>query len=180
MITFILGKPDSGKSSLAEQLVCQRADACAYPVHKIYLATMIPYGKEGQERVAKHKKARDGKGFYTIECPSELSKVRAQLKKNAPCICLLECMSNLVGNEMQKKKDATDEELLSYIMNCLSDLAAACEDLFIVGNEFPLTDEGYDEETIRYVTLIHRVNECLIAFCDKIYRYENEQWRKLP
>ncbi|MBQ5484106.1 MAG: hypothetical protein IIT72_01270, partial [Lachnospiraceae bacterium] len=51
MITLILGEPDSGKSALAEKLVCKMASSLPDSCQKIYLATMIPYGKEGDDTI---------------------------------------------------------------------------------------------------------------------------------
>ena len=179
MITLILGEPDSGKSALAEKLVCKMASSLPDSCQKIYLATMILYGKEGEKRVQKHRRQREGKGFSTIECPGDLPQVKDEIQQHSPCICLLECMSNLVGNELQAHKEEGDDTILSIMMEELSLLSCSCTHLCIVSNEFPLMEEGYDEETIRYVQLVHRINEKLMNFCDKIYHYENGQWKEL-
>ena len=63
MICMILGTPDSGKSKRAEDLTLKLSGNDK----KYYIATMIPFGKEGEERVKKHRNMRAGKGFETIE-----------------------------------------------------------------------------------------------------------------
>ena len=52
MICMVLGTPDSGKSKRAEDITCKLSgDGKRY-----YIATMIPFGKEGQEHPKGHLK----------------------------------------------------------------------------------------------------------------------------
>ena len=62
MVALIIGGSGSGKSEFAENMALNLSKQ-----NLIYLATMIPYGREGTERVEKHKKMRRNKGFKTIE-----------------------------------------------------------------------------------------------------------------
>lgn len=59
MTTLIIGYPDSGKSAMAERMVTEMSE----PGERVYLATMIPFGQEGRDRIARHRKLREGKGF---------------------------------------------------------------------------------------------------------------------
>ena len=83
--------------------------------------------------------------------------------------CLLECMSNLVGNEMHlpSNKDLSDEELVSYIVESVKGLANLADSTVIVANEYEV-QESYDEETIRYIKLTHEVNEKLRIIADRV------------
>ena len=56
MIILVIGTPNSGKSEYAENLLLELAGANP----KLYMATMIPYGREGEERVKKHRALRAG------------------------------------------------------------------------------------------------------------------------
>lgn len=69
---------------------------------RIYIATMYPFDEESRKRVQRHRKMRQGKGFETVECYTGLDKIR--LPEN--CTVLLECMSNLVANEMFQEEGA--------------------------------------------------------------------------
>ena len=62
----MLGGSACGKSGWAEDLACRLGGPL------IYLATMEPWGQEGAERIARHRKARVGKGFSTLEQPRHL------------------------------------------------------------------------------------------------------------
>ena len=66
MLSLIIGGSASGKSEYAERLVC------SLPGKRIYTATMEPFSEEGRERIARHRKLREGKGFVTVEVPRNL------------------------------------------------------------------------------------------------------------
>ena len=169
MICMILGTPGSGKSKRAEDLTLKLSqDGKRY-----YIATMIPFGKEGKERVERHRKMREGKGFETIECPVRVHEVLQKIDESKNATCLLECMSNLVGNELHepsaKNEEKSAEQVSEYIIDSVMELAGAVKNLVIVSNSFPLNDEGYDEDTKRYVETVDRVNKLLRQRVDEFY-----------
>lgn len=94
MVYLIIGGSGSGKSAYAEQLM----ERFTGVTEKYYLATMQIFDEEGEKRKEKHRAARQGKGFLTIEQPRDIKKVVEQIKPGSAV--LLECMSNLVANEM--------------------------------------------------------------------------------
>ena len=173
MITLIIGTPNSGKSALAEKIAVESFTEGK----KYYIATMIPYGKEGQERIKKHQSMRQGKGFETLEWPSDFAK-RKEDVDFVGCTVLIECMSNLIGNEMHEVKNAK----LSKLMLCnqiVEEVNSICEEAFntiIVTNEFPEDDDGYDEDTRDYVRLVSMVNTNLRSFADTVYIYTDGEW----
>ncbi len=98
MMYLIIGGSGSGKSAYAEELLFSLPDAGK----KYYIATMQVCDEESERRVKKHRKQREGKRFYTIEQPVHVSGALTQMdagKKSA----MLECVSNLVANEMFAK-----------------------------------------------------------------------------
>lgn len=78
MIHLITGGSASGKSAYAE------AQAVAAGKMRYYIATMRPYGTEGEKRVAKHRAMRAGKGFFTIECYTDLESVSLEKAGDDP------------------------------------------------------------------------------------------------
>ena len=79
---------------------------------------MIPFGKETEEKIARHRKLRAGKGFETIECYTDLKKAAEILQTKETGSVLLECMSNLVANEMYDPSGAgenAEESILAGI-----------------------------------------------------------------
>ena len=62
MLLFISGGVRSGKSTLGEKFANELASG-----NKIYLATSKAYDEEMKQRIYKHQKDRENKGFFTIE-----------------------------------------------------------------------------------------------------------------
>ena len=90
MTTLIIGGARSGKSAYAESLLA------ALPPPRWYVATMQPWDEECRARIAKHRRARAGKGFETLECSRALAALRLPRRGSA----LLECLGNLAANEL--------------------------------------------------------------------------------
>jgi len=181
MVILVIGTNNSGKSILAEDLIVNMsADR-----RKYYIATMIPFGEAGMERIAKHRSMREGKGFDTLEWPTDIDKQLDRLTEEEllgfwGSEALLECISNLVGNEMHSPQNAnlTDEQLVNRIVDEVRVLIEAVMDLVIVTNVFPSEDEGYDEDTRRYVLLTDMVNAELIKLAHTVYELKDGVWVK--
>lgn len=178
MITLIIGTPDSGKSALAEDLA--KDSECK---NRIYLATMKVCDDEGLRRVSRHRKAREGKGFVTLEIPYGIGSALAQIKDPADSLVLLECVSNLVGNEMHDdpetsllcQPDTMDKEaFVSHVIADIRTLAAGVKDMIIVTNEYE-ADESYDDETRLYIELCNRMNSELIKIADEVKDIRTKQ-----
>ncbi len=166
MKVLIIGYPDSGKSELAERMV---TDISA-PGERIYLATMIPYGAEGAARVEKHRKMREGKGFTTIEAPFDIADAIEKADKPDNSTVLLECLSNLVANELFERH-ASPDELTSRLSDDVVRLADKVRDLIIVSNHFDITAD-FDDETANYAQALDKLNDALADICDKVIRIE--------
>ena len=91
MIHLVTGGSGSGKSVYAEQCILDFGGT-----RRVYIATMQPFGAEGQARIARHRKMRAAKKFSTIECYTNLKEVELEPGSDV----LLECMSNLTANEI--------------------------------------------------------------------------------
>ena len=172
MIEFVLGYPDSGKSERAENDALKLADGAK----TYYVATMVPYGEQGAKRVEKHREARRGKGFVTVERPFDLPGLAETLRDLADATCLIECVSNLVGNEERRPgRDATPPDLLArQIADSILAFADLCANAVIVGNAFPGDAPGYDPETRRYVALNNAVNDLLKTRVDRVLEIKKE------
>ena len=172
MVVLIIGIPDSGKSKMAEEWAVRLSNGG----RKYYIATMIPFGEEGQKRIEKHRKMRQGKGFETIECPENLGESILSTEGIYGSTCLLECMSNLVGNEMHGDRPLEGDELTDHIMRDVNKLCERAENVVIVSNSFPLEGDGYDEDTRNYVGALMVVNEELKKISDEVYIFEDGAW----
>lgn len=153
MITFIIGPNDSGKSSYAESLIEQGTN------RRYYIATMIPYGSEGEARVKKHIKMREHLNMITIEDPYFM---RADEIEDSSDV-LLEDLSNLIANRM------FGDGNVDLIIDELKALAKRVSNLIIVSIG-GIMAEGYDEETIRYIKALNSINHSIETIANKTVR----------
>lgn len=166
---LIIGYPDSGKSALAEKMVTEMSD----PDHRIYIATMIPYGSEGRARIEKHRRMRAGKGFITIEAPYDIGDAlktvgEARNFNIDDMTVLLECVSNLAANELFERH-ADPDEMIERICEDVRRIAEKARNLIIVSNHFEI-EESFDDETRRYADALDRLNEKLSLLADNTIR----------
>ena len=154
MVVFgITGGSGSGKSEFAENIAMKLGGKM------LYVATMKPYDDECLKRIERHRKMRDGKGFRTVECYTDLSEIT----ESADTI-LLECMSNLTANMMfSDNNDNTFEKIIGGILNLKS------ENIVIVTNEISSDGIEYGGDTKMYISLLGRINSVLSKRADKVY-----------
>jgi adenosylcobinamide kinase/adenosylcobinamide-phosphate guanylyltransferase len=147
-----MGKNGSGKSAFAEELAVKLGE------NRYYIATMRPYGAEGASRVQKHIARRAGMGFTTLEAP--LSVGDARIPSDAAA--LLEDVSNLLSNAMFEQ-GASETAVLADIKTLCR--RAGCV-IAVTISEF---DDGCcDEETLRYIGALERLNNRLAALADAV------------
>ena len=163
-IALITGGSGSGKSAFAENLVLKQPAENRY-----YLATMQVYGSEGRERVMRHRQLRHGKGFETLEYPTDVADCIGKIHQPTAAVVLLECMSNLVANEMFTETGTIQQELvIQKITRHLWKLFdAACHVIVVTNNVF---EDGmiYDDSTMEYIEALGRINERLAAEADEV------------
>ena len=173
MIALVIGTPDSGKSAFAEELALRTGDEVLY-----YLATMKVIDAAGTARVKKHRQQREGKGFVTIERCCDLPGLVGKMQDLSKAAVLLECVSNLVGNEMYDVLERArlcgqgakfQEQFADEVFRDIQILGSRARDLILVTNEYEEDGMGYDEETRLYVRLLGLVNARLAAYADRIY-----------
>ena len=154
MVTLIIGGAASGKSEYAERHVMSR------PGQRIYLATMQPFDQECRTRIEKHRTMRRDKQFETVECYTNLPAVRVPEESNV----LLECMSNLVANELYTPKGKGADAALEGVA-CLM---KQCGELTIVTNEVFSGGMDYEGDTLFYLRELARVNRVLAGWADRV------------
>jgi len=165
---LIVGYPDSGKSAAAEEMALQISG----PGERIYLATMIPYGDEGEERIRRHREMRSGKGFNTIEAPFDIAGALDGTEDAENKTVLLECLSNLVANELFERHTdpgETSAKLTSDVM----ELSEKVKDLIVVSNHFEPKGD-YDPDTSMYIQTMDVINGMLSEKADKTIYIEKQ------
>lgn len=149
MLTLITGGSGSGKSEFAEDL------SVSYKSNNlIYIATMFLYDNESLKKVERHKRMRDHKNFKTIECFKNLKSLF--ISNNSTV--LIDCMSNLVANEMYLEGGAKDKTVQEVIRG-IESINNQAENLVIVTNEVFSDGIVYDDDTTRYIRNLGEINK---------------------
>lgn len=159
MLILVTGGAASGKSAHAERLLCEKAS------RRLYLATMQPFGKAAEMRIARHRALRKGKGFDTIERPLDLAGL--QLDKPYEGI-LLEDLGNLLANELFAPQGAGDAASGSIVAG-IERLQECCETLVVVTNAVFSDGLPYPPETLRYIELLGQLNQALAQRAQAVY-----------
>ena len=154
MMILVTGGSGSGKSAYAESRICEwnRQD----PKPLFYIATMYPYGEETEKKIERHRMLRKGKGFETLEWYTGF-KLHLEEGSLQGSDVLLECMSNLVANEMYDPSGAGENAEESILVG-IHKLQKVSDDLVVVTNEVfsdSMTDNPEMEE---YLKLLGKLN----------------------
>lgn len=160
---LITGGSGSGKSAYAEQEIIryskmqyrEYAGDGIFPF--LYVATMMPRGREAAERIRRHQEQRMDAGFLTLERYTDLAGLI--VPDNAGI--LLECVSNLTANELYERNrdfDGAYEAVISGVRMLLK----KTEHLIVVTNEVYSDINGYSRETEEYRRLLGKIN-CRLA-----------------
>jgi adenosylcobinamide kinase/adenosylcobinamide-phosphate guanylyltransferase len=182
----VMGGSGSGKSAFAENLILEKAAEGQDPALLYYIATMQVWDDEDRDRVEKHRKLRAGKGFTTIECPRDIGCVPERMPEVEKGAVLLECLTNLVANEMfgegvsdekgidparMSVGEGIDPEnvITEKILADIQALEAGCRSLVVVtGNVF--ADGGnYSPETLAYMRVLGCIHQALVQQAEEVW-----------
>ena len=169
----VTGGSGSGKSAYAEQKICglQQGTGRLY-----YIATMYPYGSETERKIERHRWMRGGKGFRTLEWYTGLSECiekefsgQEGAERLSESSILLECMSNLVANEMFSGADIVSEDVVvGHILQGIKNLSTKVDELVIVSNNVFEDGISYDATTQAYIRALGRINTGVAALADTV------------
>ena len=145
------------------------------------------YDAEGERKVERHRMLRAGKGFTTVESPRNVGQVvfptfwkektvckdcqepKPIQKKQEQRTALLECMSNLVANEMFSTDGMREEDaVVTKVVQDMELLATKLDHLVIVTNNVFEDGIPYDEGTMAYLRALGRINTVLAKRADRV------------
>lgn len=158
---LISGGSGSGKSEYAESRAVRLHRE--YGGALVYAATMMVRDEESRRRVERHRRMREGKGFVTKEIPFHIGG----LSVNSGDTVLIECLSNLLANEMYETAGSGDlccDEIASGIRL----LTEKGVHLVVVTNEVFSDGIRYDDSTMLYIRRLGKVNSALAAIADEV------------
>lgn len=160
MFCIISGASASGKSEYAEETAIRLSQRSGSR-RLVYIATMLPFGEEAVIRIRRHRLMRNDKGFETVECPLNLKGLTLPPNTTA----LLECMSNLVANEMFEEEGA-GRDTVPFIMEGIEKIRHLCDNLVIVTNDVFSDGIDYDGDTVKYIKNLGNINVQMASLAD--------------
>ena len=165
-IIFITGGARSGKSDYAQQ----QAEAMSGP--RCFVATCPVHDHEMAERIEKHRKARQGSGWHTIEEPYELEKVFSG--ESGYKTYLVDCLTLWVANiyERASLKGVTIDE--ENIEDLVREFIAAIREkkdstVLLVTNEVGMGIVPENAIARKYRDLVGRCNRICAQLADTAF-----------
>lgn len=170
MLVLVTGGSCSGKSGFAEKLLAETG----VNTKKYYIATMDAADEESKVRVARHRAQRAGKGFVTIEQAQDvhlaIEEMRMERNTLGRTAALLECMSNLVANEMFGTGEMLSMQTVVEKVCCdILQLEKMLDTLVIVTNNVFEDGVRYDEGTERYLRTLGCINARMAERAEQVY-----------
>lgn len=177
MMELVTGGSGSGKSAYAEETLCRLYPFSAgvddkekrgmADVHRYYIATMLPWDKETEKKIERHRAMRSGRRFQTLEWYTDLEG-KLKSKKSPPmenADVLLECVSNLTANEMyeEKKRDAA-----GVVLRGIVSLKERCRNLIVVTNDVFSESLEASSEMQLYKKTLGKINCALADTADRV------------
>lgn len=158
MLILLTGGSGCGKSYFAESL-CLR-----FPGPRYYLAAMQPYGDGSEQKIARHRAMRAGKGFETFERYTDLAGLTLPARGTA----LLECICNLTANEMFSPSGALRAPI-EAVLSGVEAIERQCDQLIVVTNDVGSDSGQYDPATRAYIRALGQINARLSSRADHVY-----------
>lgn len=158
-IVLVTGGCRSGKSAYAERL------AETLPPSRLYVATAPVSDAEMQRRIDDHRRARQGRGWETIEEQTDLAGVFASNGHHN--VLLVDCVTLWVNNLMycaDREGRQVNEADVAEQCGRVLDAAETCRGTIIfVSNEVGLGVVPENAAARRYRDLVGRANQLLAA-----------------
>ncbi len=164
MKALITGGAKSGKSAFAENMAVSLCDGGKL----YYLATLIPTDAEDNERIKKHLIKRDGKGFITVECGTDLTVMPNDVDKESTF--LLDSTTSLLQNALFPKENNYELDI-ARAEKCkrdLLDFICSVKNIVIVGDNIHSDSNLYSESTETFRHLLAEIHNSLAAECDVV------------
>ena len=163
-LVFISGGARSGKSEHARRL------SESLPGRRAFIATCPAVDDEMRERIRKHRVARSGSGWHTIEETSDLSGAVRSAEQYE--VLLIDCLTLWVSNLMQQAHEQSDEMTEETMAHCCGDLIDACKErsgtVVMVTNEVGMGIVPDNAVARRFRDLAGRCNQLIAAAADEV------------
>lgn len=163
MIVFVSGGAKNGKSGFAQDLAVQLANGGK----RYYVATMIPVDFEDRERIRKHVADREGLGFETIECGSDVLSCLNYDKNGS---FLLDSVTALLQNVMfpRERNYEMDVDAAETCAQDVITFAKSVANAVIVSDYIYSDAQRYDESTECYRKSLAKIDRLLAQISDTV------------
>jgi adenosylcobinamide kinase/adenosylcobinamide-phosphate guanylyltransferase len=153
-LTLVLGGARSGKSRFAEGLVRGLGGP------RSYIATAEPFDEEMRQRIARHRRERDGDGWTTVEAPLD----PAAIIRMAEGVILLDCVTVWLGNLTHHGRD-----IPAAVDGLRAALAETHAQVVLVSNEVGLSIVPENAMARRFRDEQGLANQALSAAVDRVF-----------
>ncbi len=153
-LVLVTGGSGSGKSAFAEDYLCQKATG-----EKHYFATMKIFGEEGETRVERHRKMRQGKGFTSHETP-EL------FPKNISGAVLVEDLTNFFLNHWYGPSGNATSLRICHELDSLTE---SCQLVVIVANQITSDGERHSPEIEAFLQGLGALEQRIAQRSEEVY-----------
>jgi len=164
-IILITGGARSGKSSYALD-VCENISE-----NRLFIATCPTIDSEMTDRVIRHQKEREGRGWETLECPVDLETAFKE-KAHRFNVVLLDCITLWVNNVLysyeQKNMVLTDFVIKDQANAWLTAAQAIDSTIVCVTNEVGLGIVPENAIARKYRDLVGTVNQTIGKMADEV------------
>ena len=161
MRVFISGGCKNGKSHYAQSL------AKAQETHALYyIATMKAADSEDDDRIARHRQERAGKGFTTIEQPFDIRNILQSCDPGGSF--LLDSLTALLANEMFLPMGRVNEKAAQKICGEITHVLERIKNIVLVSDYIYSDAALYDPLTECYRKALAQIDRAAAGICDVV------------
>ena len=163
-VILVTGGARSGKSLFAQELA-ERLGS-----EKIFVATCPVMDEELKERVEKHKKQREDRGWQTIEETVDLERVLGDVVRHDVVLidCLTLWISNLLHHFMDQGIHLTEDHVSQLCRKVLLVSKKALGTVIMVTNEVGMGIVPVNPLARKYRDLLGRCNQVMAQGADEV------------
>ena len=161
MTVFLSGGAKCGKSSIAQDIAVKLAGGGRL----YYVATMIPSGKEDDDRIRRHLADRDGMGFETVECFRSIGSITDEKGT-----FLVDNITSLMQNAMFPPEKGYEMDIPAA-ERCTEELVTFAKNVrhAVFASDYIYSDaERYSESTELYRKCLAAADRRLAQVCDVV------------
>ena len=166
MNIFISGGCKNGKSMHAQRLAKEMAEKGGKPLY--YVATMIPRDEEDRARIRRHIADREGWGFQTLECGTEILSLLDRPEVDADGVFLFDSVTALLSNEMFREDGSVDRRAPERVRQDLAEFARRTGSTVFVSDYIYSDARTFDELTEAYRRGLAACDRELAKVCDQV------------